>query len=286
MKHWTRVFGVVAVVLLAGCASTGRVPVTAEARKPSTEAVQVYAADSLRDALTEIAGAYQARTGIPVALTFGAPEVLRERIENGGAAQVFASADMANPRHLAARGGWQEPVGFARSATCALISDQVNAAPATLLGLMLLPEIRVGVSTPGADPAGDDAWALFRKADVIQPGAYAVLNAKVLRLTGGANSPKPPLGQSAAAWIMQQRQADVYLTYCTNAIAAQKEVPRLKVVQFPPVLQVGVLYGLGVRTAAAQSAFRFEQTLLAPPAQAVLGRYGFAAPGDGGAAQR
>ena len=32
---------------------------------------------------------------------------------------------------------------------------------------------------------------------------------------------------------MDQRQADVFLTYCTNAVAAQAEVPRLRVVQLP-----------------------------------------------------
>ena len=77
---------------------------------------------------------------------------------------------------------------------------------------------------------------------------------------------------------MEQRQADVFLTYCTNAMAAQKEVPRLKVVQLPPVLQVGAAYGLGVRTAAPPSAVQFAQALLAPPAQAVFKRFGFGPP--------
>jgi ABC-type molybdate transport system substrate-binding protein len=77
---------------------------------------------------------------------------------------------------------------------------------------------------------------------------------------------------------MVQHQADVFLTYCSSAAAAQKEVPSLNVVQFPPVLQVDARYGLSVRSTAARPAFEFEQALLAPPAQAVLGRYGFAAP--------
>ncbi|MEO6973684.1 MAG: molybdate ABC transporter substrate-binding protein [Rhodoferax sp.] len=277
MRHPLWAAAVVATLLLAGCAGN-KVPVPVAEAPPVAPAVQVYAAGSLREAFTEIAGDYQARTGQPVALTFGASGLLRERIEKGEAAQVFASADMAQPQRLADDGGWQAPVVFVRNALCALTSDQVNVAPATLLGMMLRPGIRVGTSTPKADPSGDYAWALFRKAEEIQPGAYAVLDAKALKLTGAANSPKPPAGRGTYAWIMEQRQADVFLTYCTNATAAQKEVPWLKVVQLPPVLQVGAVYGLSVSTAAPPSALAFEQALLAPPAQAVFKRLGFGAP--------
>ena len=62
----------------------------------------MYAAGSLREALTLIARDYEARTGQAVALTFGASGLLRERIEKGEAAQVFASADMEHPQRLAA----------------------------------------------------------------------------------------------------------------------------------------------------------------------------------------
>ena len=77
---------------------------------------------------------------------------------------------------------------------------------------------------------------------------------------------------------MDQRQADVFLTYCTNAVAAQAEVPRLRVVQLPAALQVGAGYGLTVRSDAPASATTFAQTLLQPPAQAVLQRMGFGKP--------
>ncbi|MDR3455423.1 MAG: molybdate ABC transporter substrate-binding protein [Rhodoferax sp.] len=267
--------------LLAGCAGSSKVPMATEAPAHAPAAVQVYAAGSLREALTLIASDYEARTGQTVALTFGASGLLRKRIEKGEAAQIFASADMDHPQRLAAAGGWQAPTVLVRNALCALTGDQVNAAPATLLGTLLRPEIRLGTSTPKADPSGDYAWALFRRADEIQPGAYAVLDAKALKLTGGADSPKPPPGRGTYAWIMEQRRADVFLTYCTNAMAAQKEVPWLKVVQLPPVLQVSAAYGLTVRTAAPPSAVQFAQALMAPPAQAVFRRFGFGPPTSG-----
>ncbi len=77
---------------------------------------------------------------------------------------------------------------------------------------------------------------------------------------------------------MDQRQADVFLTYCTNAVAAQREVPRLKIVAIPPALQVGADYGLTVRREAHPAARAFADSLLSPPAQAIFARHGFGAP--------
>ena len=240
--------------------------------------IAVYAAGSLREVLTEIARDHQVRTGQPVALTFGASGLLRERIEKGEGAQVFASADTQHPQRLATAGGWQAPTVFVRNSLCALTQASVSTSPEGLLATLLDPAIRVGTSTPKADPSGDYAWELFRKAERLRPGAYATLDAKALKLTGGPDSPKAPPGRGTYAWVMDEGRADVFLTYCTNAVAAQQEVPRLKVVALPPALQVGAAYGLTVRQGALAAAQAFAQALLAPPAQRTLARYGFAAP--------
>ena len=260
---------------LAGCGSAVKAPMAVEASGPP---VHVYAAGSLREVFTAIASEHEARTGQKIVLTFGASGLLRERIEKGEPAQVFASADTDHPRRLAEQGGWQPPVVFTRNALCALTSDKLAATPATLLATMLQPSVRVGISTPKADPAGDYAWALFGKADALQSGATARLQGKALKLTGGADSPKPPPGRGTYAWVMDQGQADVFLTYCTNAVSAQKEVPRLRIVEIPPELQVGAAYGVTVRIGAPQTADAFLRALLAPPAQAVFNRFGFRQP--------
>ncbi len=257
-----------AMLAMTGCASPPAEPPT----------LQVYAAGSLREVFTELAAAHQARTGQPVALSFGASGLLRERIEQGAPAQVFASADTHHPERLAAQGGWQAPVVFVRNSLCALTSGQVQATPATLLATLLRPDIRVGTSTPGADPSGDYAWALFRRAEAVHPGAFAMLDAKALQLTGGAGSTKPPAGRGTYVWVMEQGQADVFLTYCTNAIASQRELPRLQVVQVPPELQVGAAYGVSVRSDAPDAAHAFARDLFSESAQAAFTRMGFAAP--------
>ena len=265
------------VAVLSGCA-TRQATTPAQPEVAVGDPVQVYAAGSLRDALTEIARDHEARTGQKVVLTFAASGLLRERIEQGAPAQVFASADTKHPQRLANQGQWQAPVVFTRNTLCALAQGTVAVAPDTLLSTMLQPQVRLGISTPKADPAGDYAWALFQKAEALQPGATARLEAKALQLTGGANSAQAPAGRNTYAWVMEQNRADVFLTYCTNAVAARAEVPSLQVVAVPEALQVGAAYGLTVRAGAPAQAQAFAQAVLQPPAQAVLRRLGFAAP--------
>ncbi len=267
--------GLSGLLALAGCASQVQAPVAAS---QSAAPVQVYAAGSLRGALNAVASDYEARTGQKIALTYGPSGLLRERLEKGEAAQLFASADTEHPQRLASAGNWQTPSVFVRNGLCALTSEKISATPATLLATMLRTDVRVGSSTPKSDPSGDYTWALFRKADSVLAGAYARLDAKTLKLAGAADSAKPPEGISAYGWLMDQGRADVFLTYCTNAVVAQKEVPRLKVVQVPPELQVAAAYGLTLRLGASPSASAFAQALLAPPAQAVFRRFGFSLP--------
>lgn len=238
-------------------------------------AVSLFAAGSLKQALGRLARQHEAATGTAVALKFGASGLLRERITRGEAADLFASADLLNPNLLAIAGGWRPPVVFTRNRLCAMVLPGLAVAPATLLDLMLRPDVRVGTSTPGADPSGDYAWMLFGRADRLRRGAGAVLGGKALKLTGSPAVPKPPAGQYTYAWIMAQRQADVFLTYRTNAVAAARDVPGLQVVDLPPALAVEATYGLTVRDGAGPAADAVAAMLLAAPAQALLKSLGF-----------
>jgi ABC-type molybdate transport system substrate-binding protein len=272
-----RFFKPLALSLMAVGAATG---IGAQPLATTTDAtpVAVYAAGSLRGALTAIAKDVEASSGQKIALTFGASGLLRERIEKGEPAQVFASADTDHPQRLARQGGWQEPKVFVRNSLCALTSDKLAVTPTNLLATLLQPDVRLGTSTPKADPSGDYTWEMFHKANAFKPGAYGTLDAKANQLVGKVDSPKPPEGLLAYAWIMDKGDVDVFLTYCTNAVAAQQEVPRLKVVQLPPELQVGVAYGFTVRADAPPAAAAFANALLAPKAQEVFSQLGFGQP--------
>jgi molybdate transport system substrate-binding protein len=60
----------------------------------AAEPVAVFAAGSLRAVLSDIATGFTRDTGTEVRFTFGPSGLLKERIEKGEVADVFASANM------------------------------------------------------------------------------------------------------------------------------------------------------------------------------------------------
>jgi ABC-type molybdate transport system substrate-binding protein len=241
----------------------------------AADRLTLYAAGSLKAALTDVANAYEKAYGTTVGTEFAASGLLRERIEGGEQADVFASANMQHPRTLMAA-GWGGPVAlFARNRLCALARPEVEVSPATLLDVILDPDVRLGTSTPEADPSGDYAWQVFETAEALRPGSFATLDAKALQLTGGPDSAKAPEGRNTYGWVMEEDRADVFLTYCTNAVLARKEVPALQIVSLPDELAVGADYGLIVRRDAPGEAWRLALFILAPEGQEVLADYGF-----------
>lgn len=237
--------------------------------------VRLYAAGSLRAAMDEIGAAFAKRSGTTVVGEFGASGLLRERIVKGAPAEVFASANMEHPRALADAGRGGPVVRFARNRLCALTAPRVNVTTETLLERMLDPAVKLGTSTPKADPSGDYAWKLFHKADTTRPGAFKALAEKALQLIGGPDSAPAPKDRSAYGMLVARGDADIFLTYCTNALVAQTEEPALRIVPIPSALAVGADYGLTVIDGASPAAHEFAQYVLSGPGQEVLLRHGF-----------
>jgi ABC-type molybdate transport system substrate-binding protein len=148
-----------------------------------------------------------------------------------------------------------------------------------LLDRMLDPQIKLGTSTPKADPSGDYAWEVFRKAEKLRPGSADVLEKKALQLTGGPSSPPAPQGRSIYGDLITQGTADIFLTYCTNALAAQRENPAQQIVQLPDTLAVGADYGLTVMNGASAPAYQFALFILSAEGQRTMAKHGFTAPG-------
>jgi ABC-type molybdate transport system substrate-binding protein len=241
----------------------------------SAQEVRLYAAGSLRGVMNEIGAAFQQQTGTRVTGEFGSSGLLRDRLAKGEAADVFASANMEHPQALA-QGGRAGPVRmFARNRLCALAAPAAKATTDNLLERMLDPALKLATSTPKADPSGDYAWALFARAEAVKPGARAALEARALKLTGGPDSPPPPKDRSVYGMLVADGKADIFLTYCTNAVVAQREQPALQVVQVPSALSVGADYGLTVLQGAGPQGAAFAAFVLSAPAQAILARHGF-----------
>lgn len=244
------------------------------------DVIMVHAAGSLKAALTDAAAAFaERRDGALVDFAFGPSGLIKERLEKGEESDLFASANMAHPKALADAGKATPVRAFARNTLCALAGPAVPVTTATLLETILDPKVKLGISTPKADPSGDYAWQLFAKAEKLKAGSRKALEGKALQLTGGPGSPPPPKDRSAYGLLVEKGEADIFLTYCTNAVLARKEVPSLRVVAIAPDLNVGADYGLVVMKDARPAAARFADFLVAGEGRAILVRHGFEPPG-------
>jgi ABC-type molybdate transport system substrate-binding protein len=242
------------------------------------EPVRLHAAGSLRGALTEVIKGFEAESGLKVEAKYGPSGLLRKEITEGAKAGVFASANMEHPAALAKDGKSGPVTMFARNRLCALVKPGLAVTTLTLLDKMLDPAVKLGTSTPKADPSGDYAFESFEKAEKVKPGAAETLRKKALQLTGGPNSPPPPKDRSVYGMVVAEGKADIFLTYCTNAVVAKRENPGQEMVALPEELAVGADYGLSVMKDAAPDARKLADYILSSKGQGVLAKHGFAPP--------
>jgi molybdate transport system substrate-binding protein len=255
-----------ALVALAVLAMTG---------PAAAETVQLFAAGSLKEALTEVAKAYETQSGNKVIAKFGPSGVLKTEIAGGAKADVFASANMEHPQALNDDGTGGPVVRFARNKMCALVKPGLDVTADTLLTRMLDPKIKLGTSTPRSDPSGDYAVEVFTKTEALRAGSQAVLEKKALKLVGAKDSAVPPGGRAVYGWHVAEGRADIFLTYCTNVLTAQKQYPGQQLVELPDTLAVGADYGLTVIEGAPPAAQDFVEFILAPEGQKILAAHGF-----------
>lgn len=240
--------------------------------------VRVLAAGSLRAAINAIAAAFSSATGVRVESSYGPSGVLRERIEKGEAADLFASADMGNPLALSKESKALPVVLFARNKLCALVRPGLTVTPDTLLATLLDPTLKLGTSTPNADPAGDYTWVMFAKADAVRAGSRAILESKALKLMGAATSAAPPAGTDLFAWHLREGRADIFIAYCSAGAGFKNDLPGATVVNLPPQLATGADYGLAVLPTKNENATALALFILSQDGQRLLAQNGFDAP--------
>jgi molybdate transport system substrate-binding protein len=238
--------------------------------------VTLYAAGSLRGALTDITDEFTEETTIAVDQTYGSSGILRSRIENGETADIFASADTDSPTRLQRAGKTGAVTVFTRNRMCLLVKSAVagTRGPADL---MLDPAVRLITSTPKADPAGDYAETIFAKIDARRPGSLTALDAKALRLFGGTDAvPIPPGADPGVYLLLTANRGDAFLAYCSGFVAAVNANPtQLRLLELPADLAVTANYGLALRNNPSPAAVQLRDFILSQAGQGILARHGF-----------
>ena len=243
--------------------------------RASGEELVLYGAGSLREVMTQVATDYQRARGLSVRTEFGPSGLMRERIERGEKVDVFASADVGHPRKLQQEGRATVVAMSTRNTLCAVALPRVGLSTTNLLERLLDPAVKLGTSTPKADPAGDYTWAMFRLADKLTPGSFAILDQKAQRIVGGSLPGTSGGGSDAAITALRDGAVDVHLGYCTSARLRMSQLPELQLVEIPEPLRVGPEYGLALVKGAPLAAADLVLYILSLDGQATLKHFGF-----------
>jgi molybdate transport system substrate-binding protein len=238
------------------------------------EDIVLYAAGSLREAMTQIAASFSQAHGLTVATQFGPSGRMRERIEKGEHVDVFASADIGHARKLVEDGRATVMLMFARNTVCVLSPAAFGAATENVLEKLLAPGIKVGVSPANVDPLGDYTVRLFEMAERLRPGSGAALRARAVVLDTPPGSQPPKSGDNDAGAILDGR-VDASIVYCSGRERYARILPDANLVALPTNLQVGPEYGLAVMKDAPQETMLLALTILSPAGQKILLDHGF-----------
>lgn len=219
------------VRVLSGCVAMGLLmlfmvlPGCTQERQEQT-ALNVFAAISLTDALTEIGTTFTAENGVRIYYNFAASTTLQRQLEKGATADVFISA---SPRQVVAleTNGLLEAESRKDLLTnqLVLVSNQSAGISVETLAHLTIPEIsRIAIGQPNIVPAGT-----YAKEALVHFGLWETLQSKFV------------FGTDVRATLayVTAGNADVAIVYKTDTTLTQ----RIKVLyQLPPEAYTPIVY--------------------------------------------
>lgn len=236
----------------------------APARSGRVELV-VFAASSLTEAFTALErGFEQTHPDVDVQLSFAGSQVLRVQLEQGAAADVFASADARHVDALAEAGLVAERRVLARNGLVVILPAD-NPAQIEAFA-QLTRATRLVVGTPEV-PIGAYTREVFARAEAepeLGPSFVAQLRAHVVSEESNVRlvRAKVELGEADAAFV-----------YATDAQASTK----VQTLRLPEALAVETGYPIATlaRSAHAERAAAFLAYVASPAGRAILDAHGF-----------
>jgi molybdate transport system substrate-binding protein len=242
----------------------------------TAQELRVLGAGSLKEVIAALGRRYAETTGATVVADFGPSGILRERIERGEHADLFASADMGHPLLLLRESRATRVAMFTRNTLCGVAVPKVGLTTANFLDRLLDPSVKLGTSTPKTDPAGDYTWTMFHRAENLRPGSYEALDKKAQQIVGGPTNNAPIEGKDPVIAALADGKVDVVIGYCTSAKLRLEQMPELQVATVPSDVATGPEYGLAVLKGADQRTFDLALFMLSPEGQQIFSDYGFA----------
>jgi molybdate transport system substrate-binding protein len=258
------------VVAVVGCSAV--LPATMPVATPLASTakpveVVVLAAASLKAVLEEVAAVYEtANPGVAITVSTDSSPALATQIEQGAPADVFLSADTANPQRLVDGGlASGAPVPFARNELAVIVPID---NPAGLVSAMDL--VRPGVKIVAAG----EAVPITRYAtQLVSNLARQTLAPQLWPPAYQANVVSREDNVRAVLAKIELGEGDAAIVYATDALASS----RVTTLPIPDGANVAATYaGVVVGSAAHPAeAAAFLDWLAGPPGEGILGPAGF-----------
>lgn len=237
---------------LAGCSSGGEHP----------EALLVFAAASLADAMDEIEEAFETRSGVEVAVSYGASQMLAQQIARGAPADMFISAGESPVEFLSGRGLLEPAVTNLLTNRLVLVVRPEVASDITSMDLLNAPVVeRVAIADPELAPAGR-----YARDSLTRLGLWDGLQRKLVF---------GPDVRATLAYV-ESGNADAALVYATDARAG-RNIEILDVV--PADSYPRIVYPVAVvrREEQGAAAIEFLDYVRSAAARAIFVKHGFEA---------
>ncbi len=228
------------------------------------DAVVVFAAASLKNALDDVAAAYKVETGKSVSINYAGSNVLAKQIEQAAPADIFFSADTAWMDYLAERNLIQKDTRRTLLGNKIVLvapkdsSASIDLVPGAKLADLLGADGKLAMANVDSVPAGKYGKAALTKLGIWDSVAGHVVQADNVR---------------AALTFVAQGEAPLGIVYQTDANAE----PKVKVIAgFPDDSHPPILYPVAL-TAASKNpdAKAFLDFIQSDTAKAAYEKQGF-----------
>jgi molybdate transport system substrate-binding protein len=257
--------------ILAAACTSGGTAVTPAASADGTPTLQgnitVFAASSLTDAFGEIGKAFTAanpKTG--VTFNFASSATLATQINEGGPADVFASADNATMKTVTDKANAADPRTFASNLPVVVVPK--SGSPVQAFVDLAKTGVKLVLAAPEV-PIGNYARTVLTNASAANGGISPDFSTKVL-----ANLKSNESNVKAVLVKIQTGEADAGIVYSTDAATVPNDV---KTIAIPQQYNVIASYPIATITSTKHLdvAAAFAQFVLSPRGQSILGKWGF-----------
>jgi molybdate transport system substrate-binding protein len=251
-----------AALIFSACAAGAPSPAT----NSTGTVLTVFAAASLSSAFGEIGKRFEsANPGVKVQFNFGGSQALRAQIEQGAAADVFASANTAEMDTLVAgKLVISDTARIFLTNQLVVVMPAKNSANLQTLADLSKPRLKIVLAAKEV-PVGNYAAQSLGKLDAsLGPGFRDKVLANVVSYE---NDVKQVVAK------VQLGEADAGIVYTSDAVAA----PDLKKIEIPVDSNVLARYPLAPLTQSKnlELARSFVASVLSAEGQTILQRWGF-----------